>query len=143
MNYAAAVAERDADNNIGMIHEPPCERVIGRVKWYDPLKGYGFVHLTERAVDAMLHVKAIDGLDPNDMQIGVTVECEIWTSPKGLRVSRILQVDVRTADPQAFVSLKPVKEPGPMFEAVVKWYRLIDGFGFFFDPDGGDEDIFF
>lgn len=142
MTYAAAVAERDADNNAGIVSEPLRDSVTGRVKWYDPLKGYGFVHLPDRAVDAMLHAKAIDDLDPNDLQIGATVDCEVWASPKGLRVGRITRIDTQTADPQAFAGLKSDKPAGPMIEAVVKWYRLIDGFGFFFDPTGGDADIF-
>ncbi|AOG02943.1 Cold-shock DNA-binding domain protein (plasmid) [Bosea sp. RAC05] len=141
MNYAAAVAERDADNTAVISSELLCESVTGRVKWYDAAKGYGFVHLADRGVDAMLHANAIENIASADLQIGATVDCEVIPTPKGLRVARISRIDLATADPDAFAPKRPVTMAGPMFAAVVKWYKLIEGFGFFYDPKGGG-DIF-
>lgn len=61
--------------------------MIGKLKWYDGVKGYGFIHSDESKADIFFHHSSLL-LGKKDMKKlktmeGVTLEFEIMTSARG------------------------------------------------------------
>ena len=136
MNYAVASEEHDSAKATGPAPMPCGERVAGRIKWYDLVRGYGFVTISGRNVDAMLHGNVVpDSISFDSLLPGVTLDCEVMGTNRGLRVARIHSLDASTAEPEE------QRAVSPMFPAMLKFFKWEKGFGFFFDPQGGD-DIF-
>ncbi len=54
----------------------------GKVKWYNPVKGYGFIE-TENGKDLFVHRTGIK-CTPDEMQENVQVEFEVKEGDKGL-----------------------------------------------------------
>jgi len=108
--------------------------VIGRVKWFDSVHGYGFIVPNDNELpDVLLHRNVL-------LEAGITrilpqtmVTAEAVSSDKGWRVSKVLEVDDSTVEqiddkPSVVVGLVNVT---PEFEpAVVKWYNVPRGYGF-------------
>jgi CspA family cold shock protein len=44
------------------------------VKWYNAVKRYGFVELSDGSGDAFLHASALAGISVDALQPGVTIE---------------------------------------------------------------------
>jgi CspA family cold shock protein len=66
-------------------------RINGRVKWFNDVKGYGFIE-RDGGPDVFVHFSAIqaDGfrtLKPNDQ-----VEFDLEDGPKGLHASKVTRV---------------------------------------------------
>ncbi|MDP2982573.1 MAG: cold shock domain-containing protein [Candidatus Latescibacter sp.] len=55
---------------------------IGKVKWFNEVKGYGFV-TTEDGKDVFVHYSAIKGEGFRTLNEGDSVEFEITEGPKG------------------------------------------------------------
>jgi len=79
------VPQREGDNSDSSRHskvppqlaepqlgEPPAPTVWGKVKWYNALKRYGFVELSDGSGDAFLHASALAGISVDALQPGVT-----------------------------------------------------------------------
>jgi CspA family cold shock protein len=108
-------------------------RVIGKVKWFNQFKGYGFVEVDGLADDAFLHFSVaiesgVEKLNNNDI-----IECEMEISDKGYRITYIIGIlqmnkyEISDAEPQKVVT-------------TVKWFNPTKGFGFAQMPSG--EDVF-
>lgn len=90
---------------------------VGSVKWFDPVKGFGFVVLRDGR-DALLHgnvIKAHDAMAVNVLK-GSIIECDVTEGDKGLHVTSI--ESITPPEVQGFV-------PGK-----VKWFNIAKGFGF-------------
>lgn len=66
-------------------------RVNGRVKWFNDMKGYGFIERDE-GPDVFVHFSAIQSegfrtLKPNDQ-----VEFDVQDGPKGSQASKVVRV---------------------------------------------------
>lgn len=106
----------------GIVRKPKQERVymrqVASVKWFDPVKGFGFVVLQDGR-DALLHsnaVKAYNALATTVLK-GSIVECDVSDGAKGLHVTSVSSITAPTLQ-EGFV-------PGE-----VKWFNIIKGFGF-------------
>jgi cold shock protein len=54
--------------------EPSGVAVQGKVKWFNPSKGYGFVELSEGSGDAFLHASVLGRIGISAVQPGETLE---------------------------------------------------------------------
>ena len=104
----------------------------GRVKWFNAVKGYGFLALESDNSDAFLHVTTLRQSGHEDLKPGATVLCSGVRGPKGWQVMKVLDVDSSTA-----VSTTPKPPPAPegiaigdYIAAMVKWYNNERGYGF-------------
>jgi len=59
----------------------------GKVKWYDPVKGFGFIE-TERGNDIFVHRTGLDS-ELGNPEEGQEVEFEIEEGPKGLFATNV------------------------------------------------------
>lgn len=118
--------------------------VKGIVKWFDTVKGYGFIISDDSEGDILLHSSCLKASGRSTAMEGATVVCEAVRRPKGLQALRVLKIDESTAAPVQTEDLDaplPVEAAGPLEAAEVKWFNRAKGFGFITRGDG-TEDIF-
>lgn len=67
------------------------ERIVGTVKWFNRVKGYGFI-AREGGDDVFVHYSAISGDGFRNLEEGEKVEFSVETSPKGLHAANVVKV---------------------------------------------------
>ncbi len=69
------------------------DRVVGRVKWFSRVKGYGFIQPdAEGAEDVFVHYSAIAGEGFRNLDQGERVEFTIEDSPKGPQAANVVRL---------------------------------------------------
>ena len=120
-------------------------RVAGQVKWFDFIKGYGFITTSERSDDILLHQVCVRQSGFRAVQEGATVVCDTVMGSRGWQAVKLISVDNSTARAMSQPSEhapRYVTEPkGPAFEGVVKWFNRSKGYGFI-SRGAGTPDIF-
>ncbi len=123
--------------------------ILGGVKWFDAVKGYGFIISDDGQGDVLLHFSALKEIGRRSVPEGATVRCLVANRPKGRQVVRVLEIDLSTAAvspanrdkaarPTATAS--PVND-GEAVEATVKWFNRLRGYGFV-SCGSGEQDVF-
>ncbi len=78
-------------------------RICGRVKWFDPAKGYGFIVPDDPEQtglrDVLLHVTSLRQCGRESALEGSAVICEVVRRPKGWQVIEIVEYDESSAAP--------------------------------------------
>jgi cold shock protein len=119
--------------------------IVGRIKWFDVSKGYGFIVPDNGLPDVLLHVTVLRHDGFQTVYEGARIVCLAATRSKGLQVFKVISVDESTAvhpsqQPTARTHVQVVPTGG--FEiAVAKWFNRARGFGFLTRGEG-TEDIF-
>lgn len=87
-----AVRRRRNSNGKEIPYTPcsPEAMVPARVKWYNPIKGYGFVNTTMSTADVFIHAETLRAAGLIDLQQGEHVRVLIETHEKGVRVTNIM-----------------------------------------------------
>ena len=57
---------------------------VGKVKWFNDAKGYGFITREEDGKDVFVHYSSIEGEGFRSLNQGQAVEYELNEGPKGL-----------------------------------------------------------
>jgi CspA family cold shock protein len=68
------------------------ERVIGTVKWFSRVKGYGFISPEGGAKDVFVHYSAIVGEGYRNLEEGQRVEFVIEQTDKGPQAARVMEL---------------------------------------------------
>jgi CspA family cold shock protein len=118
-------------------------QISGRVKWFDSVKGYGFVKPSDaNQGDVLLHQSCVRQSGFKLAQEGATVVCEAVERTKGFQAVRVLELDNSTATVAADAAQEArytAQAEGPAFEATVKWFNRGKGYGFVSrDPNSPD-----
>ena len=71
--------------------------IRGKVKWFNPEKGFGFVSPADGSPDVFLHVSALKQAGLQDAPEGSTIVCEVGPGRKGVQVLRVITLDTTTA----------------------------------------------
>jgi CspA family cold shock protein len=78
-------------------------RISGRVKWFDPAKGYGFIVPDDPDQtdlrDVLLHVTSLRQCGRETAAEGSMVVCDVVRRPKGWQVAGIVEYDESSAAP--------------------------------------------
>ena len=78
-------------------------RISGRVKWFDPGKGYGFIIPDEPGKtdlkDVLLHVTSLRECGHEHALEGSIIICDAVRRPKGWQVSAVVELDQSAAPP--------------------------------------------
>ena len=76
-------------------------RISGRVKWFDPAKGYGFIVPDDPDQtdlrDVLLHVTSLRQCGRETAAEGSVVVCDVVRRPKGWQVAGIVEYDESSA----------------------------------------------
>ena len=129
----------------------PGAAVVATVKWFNPVKGFGFLTSADGSPDIFCHVSAVARAGFDTLPEGATVTCEIEQGRQGMQVWQIHAVDTSTASP-ARSGVPPGRDyghshgerapaSGRRVVAAVKWFNPVKGFGFLV-PDDGSPDVF-
>ena len=125
--------------------------VIGRVKWFDATRGFGFVVSDELDGDVLLHFSVLREHGRRSVPEGATLEVVPMRLERGLQARRVLSIDLTTAlpapprasiPPSERADRKALAEAAGEFEPVeVKWFNRVKGYGFV-NRAGEGEDVF-
>ena len=126
-------------NRVGLELDDPrdhnSEAVHGRVKWFDPAKGFGFVVADHGGPDILLHANVLRNFGQSSVADASGIEVEIQETDRGVQATRVLRIDPPEPSEQT-----PLAEMGadqfiddesaPLEPARVKWFDKAKGFGF-------------
>lgn len=123
--------------------------VTGIVKWFDAVKGYGFIIPDDGRDDVLVHLSCLKQAGRDALEEGATVTCEAVRRAKGNQAVRVIDVDDTTAVKTASASARPANRSvlsgvvpiGEYEIAVVKWFNRARGYGFVTRGEG-TPDIF-
>ena len=109
--------------------------VTGKVKWFDPGKGFGFVVADEGGPDILLHANVLRNFGQGSVADGAGVTLRVQRTARGLQAVEVLEIvapepvegsgfeDASGLTPQEIAAL-------PLEPSRVKWFDKAKGFGF-------------
>ena len=120
--------------------------LAGRVKWFDPAKGFGFVVSEEASRDILLHANVLRNFGQSSVADGTPITVKVQETPRGIQAVEVLEIE---APPPSLVPLTEESETItpeelaalPLEAARVKWFDKAKGFGFA-NVFGRSEDVF-
>jgi CspA family cold shock protein len=135
--------EADAELPGGRPAPDEVVEAAGEVKWFDVVKGYGFIAPDNGGPDVLVHMSTLRKDGFQSAPAGARIVCEAVRGPKGLQVLKIISMEAQATHPSEHAPRTHVNvTPTSGFEiVVVKWFNRARGFGFV-TRGGGTEDIF-
>ncbi len=126
--------------------EEDVQQVHGRVKWFDPTKGFGFIVSDESHTDVLLHANVLRNFGQGSVADGAGITVRIQKTQRGVQAVEVLKIE-----PPEGVVFPLGDEAGqmastdilalPLEPARVKWFDKGKGFGFA-NVFGRSEDVF-
>jgi CspA family cold shock protein len=129
------------------------EPVVGRVKWFDATRGFGFIVSDALDGDILVHFSVLREHGRRSLPEGAVIECVPMKLDRGLQAKKILSIDTGPAvqpppregrSTTRDVDRKALSDTAGEFEPVeVKWFNRVKGYGFVNRVGGTDShDIF-
>lgn len=127
-------------------HEINVRELAGRVKWFDPVKGFGFVIADEGGPDILLHANVLRNFGQSSVADGARIKIMVQRTDRGVQAIEVIAIDppegaeeIMLAD---FAEMDPDEmRAAPLTPARVKWFDKSKGFGFA-NAFGSPDDIF-
>ena len=120
--------------------------VLGKVKWFDPMKGFGFVIADSGGPDILLHANVLRNFGQSSVADGARIEVTVQRTDRGVQATEVLRIEPPEAPAAApladFEDVDPaIISAAPLEAARVKWFDKAKGFGFA-NVFGKPEDVF-
>ncbi len=127
-------------------HSDETDQIAGTVKWFDPVKGFGFVVADTGGPDILLHVNVLRNFGQSSIADSARLNVRVQKTDRGVQAVEVLQIvppeqdgistltDIAELDPDVVADV-PL-EPGR-----VKWFDKGKGFGFA-NVFGRSDDVF-
>jgi len=117
--------------------------VVGQVKWFDAVKGFGFVVSDAGGPDILLHANVLRNFGQGSVADGSGVELRVQETDRGIQAVEVLAITPPAADE---TDAGPAHDVGDLSDlelipARVKWFDKAKGFGFA-NAYGHRDDIF-
>ncbi len=130
----------------------PATRVAGAVKWFDAMRGYGFLVADDGDGDVLIHFSVLRDVGRRTLPEGARLVCDAVQRQRGRQVRAIVELDLSTAigpDPELAVLRagnrgdpeRLLDAAGPFEPVTVKWFNRLKGYGFVV-REGSEQDIF-
>ncbi|MEZ5684956.1 MAG: cold shock domain-containing protein [Paracoccaceae bacterium] len=109
--------------------------VAGKVKWFDPVKGFGFIIDPEGGADILLHANVLRNFGQSTVADNSLIEVIVQNTQRGVQAVEVLAIQPPPAEglvpieTLAETSLEEI-EALPLEAARVKWFEKSKGFGF-------------
>lgn len=121
-------------------------RVRGRVKWFDPVKGFGFVMAEEGGPDILLHANVLRQFGQGSVADRAWIEIDVQATERGRQAVQVHAIeppeDMAPPGLADFEAIAPeVIRATPLEPARIKWFDKGKGFGFA-NTFGSAEDVF-
>lgn len=119
-----------------MIEEEEVTQLLhGRVKWFDPSKGFGFIVCDESEVDVLLHANVLRNFGQSSIADGTGIAVRVQKTQRGVQAVEVVRIDppegaVFPLAEQAVEMLGADILALPLEPARVKWFDKGKGFGF-------------
>lgn len=123
---------------------PPASVTLeGRVKWYDSIRGYGFIVADGVGQDILAHANCVRASGRATLPEGARVRIEAALFDRGWQATSIIDVEPQPAALQERPTdyVQTSAPCGPFHPARVKWFDRSKGFGFV-NVFGSPKDIF-
>lgn len=128
------------------LEEQGQREVSGRVKWFDPSKGFGFIVADESGGDILLHANVLRNFGQSSVADDARITVLVQQTARGAQAVEVVTIeppaaremqsfdDLESADPDTLAAL-------PLEPARIKWFDKVKGFGFG-NVYGRSEDVF-
>ena len=99
-------------------------RIEGRVKWFDPAKGYGFVvpdpvsASVDIKRDELLHISVMRKFGRDSAPEGARIVCNVALRDRGYQVNEVLELSANEND-----DAPSAAGDGPLEIVLVKWFN--------------------
>lgn len=133
--------------------EEDVAKIAGAVKWFDVMRGFGFLVGDEGVGDVLIHFSVLRDHNRRALPEGARLVCEAVRRSRGWQARSVLSIDLSTAigpdpdmvarraqdrvDPAALAD-----QAGPLEAVKVKWFNRLKGYGFVVRVDDEERDIF-
>ena len=115
------VEEREAPDS--------AQECSGTVKWFDPIKGFGFVVPEEGGADVLLHANVLRNFGQGSVAEGAGIRMRVQVTSRGRQATEVLEITPPDPDELDGEPL-PELDALPLEPARVKWFDKGKGFGF-------------
>lgn len=120
--------------------------VHGRVKWFDPSKGFGFIVTDQADTDILLHANVLRNFGQGSVADGAGIVVRIQRTQRGVQAVEVVRIDppegaVFPLDEESGQLLGEDIQALALEPARVKWFDKGKGFGFA-NVFGRTEDVF-
>ncbi|MFU1476649.1 cold-shock protein [Roseovarius sp. C7] len=121
-------------------------KIRGRVKWFDPVKGFGFVVAEEGGKDILLHANVLRNFGQSSVADDAGIELDVQQTDRGEQAVTVYEIT--PPDPMENSGLADLDDidpelirAAPLEPARIKWFDKGKGFGFA-NTFGREEDVF-
>jgi len=120
--------------------------VQGRVKWFDPAKGFGFIVTEDTAADILLHANVLRNFGQSSVADGAGITVRVQKTLRGVQAVEVLSIEPPAGGAFPLIDESAQAVPAdladlPLEPARVKWFDKGKGFGFA-NVFGRPEDVF-
>ena len=107
----------------------------GKVKWFDPAKGFGFIVADDGGADILLHANVLRNFGQGSVADHARIIVLVQQTQRGAQAVEV--VEILPPEGEVGVQIEDISEGDmemiaglPMLPARVKWFDKVKGFGF-------------